>query len=145
VLLQAISNELGPSGRALSLLQTGEIDVFLSRPVIKELRGVLQYPSVRQKLPGLDDQCIDAFLQQLAFCATFLRHVPHLFSYPRAVQDEPYIDLAIAAAATHLVSRDNDLLSLATDHSIIGKEFRQRCPQLKVMNPVAFLADLRMP
>jgi len=145
IVIQAISNDGGPSGRALALLQRGEIDVFVSRAVIGELRAVLQYPSVRTKLPGLKDQRIELFLQQFSFRATLLRHVPHSFTYPRATQDEPYIDLAIAAKATHLVSRDNDLLSLASDYSMIGKEFRQKCPNLKLLNPVAFLSEIAAP
>jgi predicted nucleic acid-binding protein len=53
--------------------------------------------------------------------------------------DEPYIDLAASAHAEFLVSRDRDLLSLATNRSLVGKEFRQRFPRLRILNPVAFL------
>jgi putative PIN family toxin of toxin-antitoxin system len=142
VLVQAISNEAGPSGHALGLLQRNFIDVYVSRTVLKELRSVLQYPNVRIKLPGLNDALIDSFLQQLVFRATFIRHVPHVFDYPRARQDEPYIDLAVAAKANYPVSRDMDVLSLATDRSLLGKQFRQRFPRLRVVNPVAFLSSL---
>jgi putative PIN family toxin of toxin-antitoxin system len=140
VLVQAISNEAGPSGQALALLQRNFIEVYVSRAVLKELRNVLQYPTVRQKLPGLNNERIDFFLRQLAFRSTFVRRVPHVFDYPRARQDEPYIDLAAAAKANYLISRDMDLLSLATDRSILGKQFRQRFPRLRVLNPVAFLS-----
>jgi predicted nucleic acid-binding protein len=68
--------------------------------------------------------------------------VPHVFDYPRATQDEPYIDLAAVARADYLISRDRDLLSLATDRSLIGKQFRQRYPRLHVVDPVAFLAKM---
>jgi uncharacterized protein len=142
VLVQAISNEAGPSGQALALLQRNFIEVYFSRAVPKELRTVLQYPNptVRQKLPGLNDERIDFFLQQLVFRATFVRHVPHVFDYPRARQDEPYIDLAAAVKANYLISRDTDLLSLAIDRSLLGKQFRQRFPRLHVLNPVVFLS-----
>jgi putative PIN family toxin of toxin-antitoxin system len=110
------------------------IRVFVSRAILKELRAVLNYPTVRQKLPNLDDERAD-----LAFRATLVRDVPHVFDYPRARQDEPYIDLAAAADANYLVSRDKDLLDLATDHSIVGKQFRQCFPNLSIINPVAFL------
>ena len=140
VLIQAISNEPGPAGQVLRLLQGNRIEVCVSRAVLKELRAVLHYPSVRQKLPDLSDERIDLFLTQLAFRATLLRQVRHGFDYPRATQDEPYIDLAAAAGADYLISRDRDLLSLATDRSLIGKQFRQRYPRLHVLDPVAFLA-----
>jgi putative PIN family toxin of toxin-antitoxin system len=140
VLIQAISNEADPSGQAFALLQRNFIEVYVSRAALKELRTVLQYPTVRQKLPGLNDERINFFLQQLVFRATFVRRVPHVFNYPRARQDEPYIDLAAAAKANYLISRDTDLLSLVTDRSILGKQFRQQFPRLRVLNPVAFLS-----
>jgi putative PIN family toxin of toxin-antitoxin system len=139
VLVQAISNETGPAGQALALLQQNRIEVYVSRTVLKELRSVFRYPSVRTKFPDLDDQRIEMFIKKLTFRATLLRRVHHVFDYHRATQDEPYIDLAVAAKVNYLVSRDKDLLSLATDRTLIGKQFRQRYPQLRVLNPVAFL------
>ena len=139
VLVQAISNDAGPSGQAIRLLYQNRINVFVSRAVMKELRSVLQYPTVREKLPGIDDERIEFVLGHLAFRATRLRQVPHVFDYSRAPQDEPYIDLAVAAKADFLVSRDKDILTLATDHTLFGKQFRQRYPRLKILNPVAFL------
>jgi hypothetical protein len=40
------------------------------------------------------------------------------------------------------VTRDNDLLFLATGHSIDAKQFRQRFPTLKILNPVDFIAAI---
>jgi putative PIN family toxin of toxin-antitoxin system len=140
VLLQAAAAADGPSARALRLLQQNLIEVYVSRAVLKELRAVLNCPSVRQKLLGLTDDAIKSFVDQLAFRATLVRQVPHVFDYPRAEQDEPYVDLAAAVDADYLVSRDKDLLSLATDSTPTGKQFRQQFPHLHVVNPVAFLA-----
>jgi putative PIN family toxin of toxin-antitoxin system len=142
VLVQAISNQAGPAGQSLALLEQNLIEVYVSRSVLKELRAVLLYPTVRQKLLDLTDERVVSFVQQFTFRATLLRHVPHVFEYPRARQDEQYIDLAAAAKANYLVSRDKDLLSLATDRSIVGKQFRQRYPRLRVINPVGFLATV---
>lgn len=139
VIIQAISNESGPAGQVLGLLEENRIQVCVSRAVLKELRAVLQYPAVRRLLRGLDDDRIDAFLKQFIFRATLVRRVRHVFDFPRAVQDEPYIDLAAAARADYLISRDRDLLSLSTDRSLLGKQFRQRYPRLRVLDPVAFL------
>ena len=139
VLIQAISNEAGPAGRVLRLLQENRIEVCVSGAVLKEFRSVLHYPTVRQRLSDLDDEHIDSFLTQFVFRATLFRQVRHVFDYPRATQDEPYIDLAAAARADYLISRDRDLLSLATDRSLLGKQFRQRYPRLHVLDPVAFL------
>jgi len=48
------------------------------------------------------------------------------------------IDLAIAADARHLVSRDRDLLDLMADPSFLG-----RYPRLTVTDPVSLLRQLR--
>jgi len=140
--IQAISNEEGPSGRSLALLERGRIDVYLTRPILRELRSVLNYPRVREKLPNLTDERIERFIQRLVFRAVLLRRVRHLMDYPRARQDEPYLDAAWTAGADYLVSHDHDLLALATDHTAVGKEFRRRCPRLRIVNPVDFLRSL---
>ena len=59
--------------------------------------------------------------------------------YPRDPADEPYIDLAVAAAADYLVTRDRDLLSLTNGHSTACKEFRRKTRPLRVLDPVQFL------
>ena len=66
-----------------------------------------------------------------------ISEVPKLFAYARDVDDEPYINLAICAAAAYLVSRDNDLLDLMSD-----PDFCERFPNLKVIDPVAFLQQM---
>jgi predicted nucleic acid-binding protein len=85
---------------------------------------------------------VDRFIAQLLFRGQLRRNVPHVFSLPRDPKDEPYIDLAAAVSADYLVTRDKDLLSLATDHSIEAKQFRQRLPGIKIMNPVDFIAAI---
>ena len=66
----------------------------------------------------------------------------HVFDYPRDPQDEPYIDLAAAAKAHYLVSRDKDLLSLMTGHSLLCKQFRQKLNPLRIVTPEVFLREL---
>ena len=69
--------------------------------------------------------------------------MPKEFSYPRDEDDEPYINLAIAAGAGFIISRDRDLLDLMTGHADKCKEFRQRFRPLKVVvEPGEFLKVL---
>jgi uncharacterized protein len=142
VTIQAFANGAGPSGRCLAMLEHGRIDVFLSRAILRELRSVLSEPEVRARWPYLTDEQIEHFIQKLVFRAILLRRIRHLMDYPRATQDEPYLDAAWTAGADYLLSRDKDLLALVTDHSPIAKAFRRSCPKLRILNPVAFL--LRM-
>lgn len=133
----------GPAAEAFRYMDRGLIDVYLSRSTLRELRAALDYPDVRKKFPGLEDHQIGAFIKRLTYRGILLRRVPHVFDYPRAKQDEAYIDLAAAAKADFLVSRDKDLLSLMTGHSAVCKRFRQITHPLQIVEPVAFLNALR--
>ena len=66
--------------------------------------------------------------------------MPSLFSLPRDPDDEPYLNLAIAAGADYLVTWDKDLLDLMQDAS-----FRAQYPRLTILNPVALLQILTPP
>jgi predicted nucleic acid-binding protein len=68
--------------------------------------------------------------------------VPEVFTYPRDPDDEAYVNLALAACAPYLVSWDKDLLDLANESTAEGKGFRQRFPDLSILDPVAFLRVL---
>jgi uncharacterized protein len=63
--------------------------------------------------------------------------VPGQFQYDRDPKDEPYVDLALAAQAVYLVSRDKDLLELTADEG-----FRERFPGLMVLDPAALLREM---
>jgi putative PIN family toxin of toxin-antitoxin system len=145
IFLQAISREAGPAATALRLVETGAIALHVSRPILREVRRALAYPEIRQKNPRITDERVDAFLAQVSFRAVLHRNVPHAVDLPRDHNDEPYLDLAAAVGADYLVSRDNDLLSLMSNHSIEAKQFRQRFPSLQIVNPVAFLAQTTEP
>lgn len=73
--------------------------------------------------------------------ATFLESVPSEFSYDRDPKDEMYVNLALAAEAAYLVSRDNDLLDLMKETDT-GRDFRERFPSLTILDPVAFLREV---
>lgn len=103
-----------------------------------EVRDVLTRPKTLRKFPALSPEAVDAFLQDVEGLAVRVDSVPRNFALPRDPKDEPYINLALAAGALHLVSRDRDLLDLMGD-----SDFRQRFPDLHILDPVALLAVLR--
>jgi predicted nucleic acid-binding protein len=55
----------------------------------------------------------------------------------RDPKDEPYLNLALATGANHLVTRDKDLLDLMHDET-----FRAQHPGLQIIDPPALLRDL---
>ncbi len=57
----------------------------------------------------------------------------------RDPKDEKYINLAAAAGAAYIISRDADLLDLMTGFDEESKNFRQKFRLLKVIEPLEFL------
>jgi putative PIN family toxin of toxin-antitoxin system len=141
VFLQAAANSTGPAAACLRLLDTGSITLFVSNDVLSEVQDVLSRPKVRQKNPLLTDETVAKLLDRLSRLATKKDAVPQHFSFPRDPKDEPYINLAIAASAKYLVTRDNDLLDLMLENPG-GVDFRRRFPGLKILDPVLFLREL---
>jgi predicted nucleic acid-binding protein len=101
---------------------------------LAEVRDVLSRPNIRKRFPLLTQESVDEFLGNVGGKAILVDHVPSVFFLPRDPKDEPYVNLAIAARASYLVSRDKDLLALMGDES-----FRSTYPTLTILDPVAFL------
>lgn len=137
--LQATANRRSPAARALDLLDDGIIKLFVSRPILKEVRDVLSRPELREQLPGITDESVAALFSRLASKATLVKNVPRVFTYPRDQKDEPYINLAVAAEADYLVSRDSDLPDLMRWDRTEGRDFQRRFRHLKILDPISFL------
>lgn len=140
VLFQALSRVHGPAAAALRLIDQNRVTLHVSKSILREFRRTLAYPEIRERNPHVTEERVNAFVAHLLFRGTLCRNVPSVLHLPRHPDDEPYLDLAAAVDADYLVTRDNDLLSLATDHSAEAKAIHQRLPQLRIVNPVDFLA-----
>jgi putative PIN family toxin of toxin-antitoxin system len=139
VLLQAAAREKSAAARCLNLAESGLIQICVSREVLAEAEDVLNRPEMRARFPDLSDEIVGAFLKRLQKLSVLVRLVPKEFSYSRDEDDEPYINLAVAAGATFILSRDKDLLDLMTGYTNECKEFRQRFRSLSVVEPAEFL------
>lgn len=142
ILLQACLYPAGPAAECYRLVERGKVELVVSRATLNEIGDVLQYAEVRRLAPKLSDDAIVAFIERLAFRATLVRRVPHVIRLPRDPDDEIYLDLAVAADATYLVSRDKDLLSLMTSRGVTAKQFRSRTHPLRILDPAAFLDEI---
>lgn len=114
----------------------------MSREVLAEVKEVLNRPEIRAHFQDLTDEIVGAFLKRLQKLSVLVRPVPKKFSYPRAEDDAPYINLVVEAGAGFIISRDRDLLDLMKGHSTECKEFRQRFRTLLVVEPLEFLKFL---
>ncbi len=140
--LQAIARAAGPAAQAFRLVERGVVTLHVSRATRRETRAVLAYPALRERNPWLTDDAVDGFLTRVVYRSIYHRSVARRVHFSRDRADEPYLDLAVAAEADYLVSRDNDLLSLATDHTAVGTDFRRRCPGVRIVDPAAFVREM---
>jgi putative PIN family toxin of toxin-antitoxin system len=137
IFFQATRNERGPAGEALRLLESGAFSLFVSSAVLEEVRDVLRDPDVRSKNPSITDQVVVELFERLRTTAELVLDVPKHFALERDPSDAHYVDVALAAKANYLVTRDNDLLDLMQDRA-----FRTRYPDLTILNPVSFLKEV---
>ncbi|HXG66733.1 MAG TPA: putative toxin-antitoxin system toxin component, PIN family [Blastocatellia bacterium] len=142
VFLQAAANPDGPAGTCKKLVDKGALKLFISPEILAEVEGILRRPKVRERFATLTEELITAFLEDILSVAVMVEDVPQRFTFTRDPKDAPYLNLAIAASAAYLVSRDSDLLDLMIGHTQECKEFRQRFRPLKVVDPVTFLREL---
>jgi putative PIN family toxin of toxin-antitoxin system len=143
VLLQGVGRPTGPARACIALLDQGDCTLCLSAGVLAEVTDVLNRPKVRRRFPRLTDERVANFLKDIQAQAIFFEEIPEAFVYARDPDDEPYVNLAIVAKASHLVTWDKDLLDLMNEGLPEGRDFRQRFPQLVILDPVAFLQELR--
>lgn len=143
ILLQAVARKTGPAAACLRLAEEGFVQLRLSEEILTELAGVLTRPQIRSRYPELTDEIVEDFLKALRNTAEITSIVPKRFSYPRDIDDEPYLKLAIQTDANYLVSRDKDLLDLMTGYNDESKELRQRFRSLTVIEPIEFLKQVR--
>lgn len=138
VLLQATARNNSPASACLRLAESGAIRLFVSEETLLELEEILNRSYIKERFDFADED-IKEFLENLRFVAEVFTDVPKVFSLPRDVDDEPYINLAVESDADYIVSRDKDLLELMTGYDDTSKEFRQRFRPLKVVEPLEFL------
>lgn len=137
--LQGAGRPTGPARACLRLVDEGKIVLCQSAEVVAEIRDVLSRPKTLQKFPLLTPEWVETFLLDIESKAVMLTEIPRIELLKRDPKDEPYLNLAIAAQATYLVSRDHDLLDLTKDQS-----FCQRHPDLAILDPVAFLQQIAL-
>lgn len=137
VFLQGAARPAGPARACFDLVDESRVELFLSAEIVTEIRDVLTRPKTLRKFPLLTPEWVDTFLHAVVSRALAIANVPTIERLERDPKDEPYLNLAIAAQAKYLVSRDRDLLDLMADQA-----FRERHPGLLILDPVEFLKEL---
>lgn len=133
-LLQAVISDTGPAFACVSLVDSGKVVLYVSSATTAEAADVLNRPKLQKKFQTLTPERVREFLERINAKAVHIDPVPAVFTLVRDPKDERYVNLAAAAGARYLVTRDKDLLDLMAD-----PEFRGRFPDLAIVDPVAFL------
>ncbi len=142
VFVQAAGNPLGPSGRCLNLAESGAVQLLLSNDVLTEISDVMNRSSVQRNFRTLTPQRVAHALTRIQQLAIMTANVTSVFSLARDPKDSMYLNLAIAAGAECIVSRDRDMLDLMTANDADSVLFRTRYPTIRILDPAAFLQTL---
>lgn len=145
VVLQAGLRPGGPAGRLVAFLDHDLFRLHVSEKGLAEYQDVLSRPSIRAKNPHLTEALAAALVERVRRTGTLAAVVPNRFQYRRDPDDEHVVNLAVEAGARYLVSRDRDLLDLMDETRPEGRDFRQRFPDLTILDPVAFIRILTPP
>jgi uncharacterized protein len=140
ILLRGLINMRSSAGRVVDACDRRAVLLLLSRPVLSEYRAILTDPRICARYPELTTDKVNVALRRLRYVADTFRRVESRFAYARDPKDEPFIELAIAGKATHIVTADADLLSLKSGHGEAAKRFRQQGPAIEIVDADTFIA-----
>jgi putative PIN family toxin of toxin-antitoxin system len=139
IVVRAFINLQSASGQILKACQERRIVPLLSRPVLAEYHAILRRPSLVDRYPELRHPRVKDALERILFVSEYHRRVGVHFSFARDPKDKPFLELAIAASATHLITTDEDMLSLSNRRDDSAKRFRQRVAT-RFQRPEEFIA-----
>lgn len=141
VLFQALVSAKGPARAVVDAAAQKRVLLMLSEYLLREFMGVVARPHLRQRF-GITASGVADFVALLELSGTMIEVVPHVFDLPRDPKDAHFVDLAVAANAKLIVSRDNDLLSLCNLATPEGRDFAARFPGLEILTPPQLLARI---
>lgn len=139
VFVQAIASPGNAHRCYQRAVDSGE-PLWVSSQTLDELQEVLQRPQLQRRLPGITKERVDALMHHLRAMAHLIEPVPMHFDFPPDPKDEPYLNLAIEARASFLITRDKALLKLGAPGDPLADSLRAIHPALFVVVPEVFLA-----
>ena len=130
VLVSAFLTPGGVSDELLRQAREGAFVVFVSEDILAEVVHTLGYPRIRKRYPYTDED-VRVFCAGLREAASVVPIPAGIPTVVRDPNDDMVLATARAAAATYLITRDLDLLSLQSYEGIT------------ILTPEAFMAILR--
>jgi len=139
VYTQAIINPDGPAGKCLELARDDALTLCISDYLLAE---ILELPGKLAPRLKITREKLDVFIADLVQFSRHVATVPEIYRLERDPDDSHYINLALAAEANLITSRDRDLLDLMDTARSEARAFMQQFPQLRILTPDALLALL---
>jgi len=128
VYISAIIQPGGPPGKVLErFLSAASFDLVISPQIVDEVLRALAYPKVRKVLRGVDAQL---WFEDIVVLADLVAGAHEISRVSRDPDDDKYLAAAVEGRATHVVTGDQDLLSVG------------RFEDVEVVTPRAFLSLL---
>jgi putative PIN family toxin of toxin-antitoxin system len=127
VLISAVISPRGTPGQILRLWEAQEFEVVLSPPILKEVERVIHYPRIQERY-DLSEEYVGQFLEFVGSSATVVEASAELAVIQEDPSDNRYLECAIAAGASYIVTGDAHLLRL--------QEYRG----MVILRPAEFLA-----
>ena len=140
VFAQALLNDRGPAAACLDLARSQLVHLVWSDYVLAEIRELPEKLPASMQITG---DKVEAFIQDVATFAEIVGDVPSVYTHPLDPDDSHYVNLALAAAATLITTRDRHLLQLMDRLRPESAEFQRRFPNLEIVTPVSLLARIR--
>lgn len=140
VLWRAFFFKTGIGNDCRRLIDDKIIQHVMSRDTVEELVDVLTREETLNRFPYYSPDDAKDFVREIVNGSTLIRTVPPATPLSRDLDDEAYLNLAVAVEADFLVTFDRDLLDLITGTDIESKQFRQRFRHLRIVRPDEFLS-----
>jgi predicted nucleic acid-binding protein len=106
VLLSALRSRNGASHAVMRGMLSGEIPFAVPAAVVLEYESVLKRPGVLGPAPWMNPDQIDSILDAICARGSLTEPWFHFRPFLDDPKDEPYIDCALAAGASVILSRD---------------------------------------
>jgi len=139
IFAQALLNPLGPGGACVEAAIAGHTNLFISDFILEEIREIPNKQTPRRA--GISEDKVESLIALLMDVTEKIAAPPPVFAHPIDPDDSHYVNLALAAGATVIVSRDRHLLNLNNPAKPWSAEFRRQYPSLRVVTAETFLKE----
>jgi len=117
IIVSALLSPHGPPAEIIKLWEADRLEVATSPPLLVELERVLAYPRVREHFA--DPRSVTALLKRFRMVATVVEPETPLDVIGRDPSDNRFLECAVAASASYIISGDDHLLVLGEYRGIV--------------------------